>query len=303
MPGLDLRRWTPRAVDEECRGDYARYNSKLEREYSAWFAGHPGRGTRWVAHSPADALPDGWAHLADLIPESERHRWWLSAKSSQTLALSLLGPAVAGPEPGWAILARSLGPKGKDVGQVAKRPSLEHPVPRPLLREFGRKPTTFDLFIETDLMVIGAECKWTERGLGRCSCGVDACEIAACKGDVLKRDAYWKTAADAFGLPPRLVGQPCPIALSYQAVRNVAALDGLRGDLKALFVLIYDDNNPYFTGSGDWPGWAPLLTSTLGRPRADAVSFRALSWQELAPRVVADEGVRQWARERHGLPV
>jgi hypothetical protein len=302
VDAIDLRSWTPSDVKGACGKHYARYDADLKRHYSDWFAANPGRGTRWVANSPVDALPDGWAHLADLIPPGERHRLWLSAKSSQMLALGVLGPAVAGSEPGWKVLAQSL-LGGMDPGHVVARPSFEFPVPRELLQERGVKPTMFDLLIETDRALIGVECKWAEEGLGPCSCGPAAWPAAACRPDILERRRYWTTAVEYFGLPRHTLGQPCPIALPYQAVRNVAALDGLRGDRVATFVLVYDEANPYFAGADGWPGWPAALRGML-EPRSDrGVGFIAVSWQALGPALIADENVRRWARERHRLQV
>jgi hypothetical protein len=83
----------------------------------------------------------------------------------------------------------------------------------------------------------------------------------------------------------------------------VAALDALRGDKAATFVLVYDEANPYFAGTGAWPGWPRALRSSLDRGREQRVGFIAVSWQALAPAIAADENVRRWARERHRLPV
>jgi hypothetical protein len=86
-------------------------------------------------------------------------------------------------------------------------------------------------------------------------------------------------------------------------VRNVAAaveLAGLR--TVSAFRLLYAERNPYNSGAGEWPGWANVLTTILGSSRQ--VSFGAISWQALIPRLPS-RGRREvlaWAREKHDLP-
>jgi hypothetical protein len=90
------------------------------------------------------------------------------------------------------------------------------------------------------------------------------------------------------------------VSTAYQAVRNVAAAVALAGsERRAVFVLVYDERNPYFAGAGDWPGWPAALEHTLAD--TDRVVFKAISWQALAPQLPVDANVRRWARERHQL--
>jgi hypothetical protein len=67
------------------------------------------------------------------------------------------------------------------------------------------------------------------------------------------------------------------------------------------FGLLYDERNPYFSGAGDWPGWAPVLQQTAN---ADSrVVVRAISWQNLIP-LLPSRGrgeVLRWAAEKHGF--
>lgn len=45
-----------------------------------------------------------------------------------------------------------------------------------------------------------------------------------------------------------------------------------------------------------------MLSRTLDgvRPR---FGFRAVSWQDLVPQLPLDDQVREWAQDKHGLPV
>jgi hypothetical protein len=95
---------------------------------------------------------------------------------------------------------------------------------------------------------------------------------------------------------------PCPLSPVYQAVRSVAAALKLsKPDGAAVFGLIYDANNPYFAGQGEWPGWPAVLRDALVDANQTRVRFRPDSWQALMPHLVLDDATRAWAHEKHGL--
>ena len=169
----------------------------------------------------------------------------------------------------------------------------------------GESPhvTTIDFLVEDEAAVICVEAKFGEDGLGRCSCPPDAPAVAACAKKVLERASYWNTANEVFFLPERQSGKPCPISPSYQAIRNVAAARALAAETKrAVFVLVYDDRNPYFCPLNGWPGWPDLLrTSLTDAEPLKLLSFRALSWQDLVPQLPLEPAVVEWAREKHGI--
>jgi hypothetical protein len=82
-------------------------------------------------------------------------------------------------------------------------------------------------------------------------------------------------------------------------VRHAAALRALAGaDRPAVLAQLYDANNPYFDGAGDWPGWPDLLAQAV---TDEGFQFAAISWQELVPLLPLDESTRAWAAEKHGL--
>jgi hypothetical protein len=90
------------------------------------------------------------------------------------------------------------------------------------------------------------------------------------------------------------------VSVAYQAVRNVAATRLLSGVRRGVFVLLYDNRNPYFRETGAWPGWPALLSATLSAQTARFL-FKAISWQDLVHALPIPEDVRQWAAEKHGL--
>ena len=123
--------------------------------------------------------------------------------------------------------------------------------------------------------------------------------IGECSERILPRTGYWNAAQQMFRLPARTPTAYCPISTAYQAVRNVAAARVLTGGRKAIFLLIYDANNPYFRPTGEWPGWPAVLASTL--PETDSFVFRAVTWQKLISLLPLDDEAVRWARDKHQL--
>lgn len=244
----------------------------------------------------------GSSGLADLIPAGLRHRHHLSGNSSQILALALLGAAARlDPSHDWLWEAFSPLQPAK-----SKPPSGEPEFeldPGVLGEDHGRV-TSVDYLVKDEGLVMCIECKWAEEGIGACSCAGAGGNPASgnCRDAVLNhRPLYWSTTYDVFRLPDRQEGKPCPLSPVYQAVRNVAAALALRpaGGI-GVFGLIYDADNPYFGGCGEWPGWPKVLSDTLDDAHPD-LHFRSVSWQQLMPLVELDDDVLDWARQKHGL--
>jgi hypothetical protein len=300
-PAAHLANWSGPDVAEQCRTAYNAYRAAKTESYRAYFLANPHLKAADHAYKAADlpaALPDEWAGLAELLPVSERHRHHLSGNSSQVLALGLLGvgakrdsslrwllealsplPLPTSPHPAWQF-ERKLAPEVLD----------EQPL-----------QTSIDFFVNDPGVLLCLECKWAEAGIGACGCGDAAAAIGDCSEKVLARDKYWAAAYEVFALPERQSGKPCPLSFTYQAVRNVAAALALaKTDQEPAFGLIYDAENPYFAGCGEWPGWPAALRATLdytGTP----VRFAAVSWQELLDLVPLDYAAAAWASEKHGL--
>lgn len=301
MAKLHLAEWTKPDIDGACRKAHGRYDRALALRYTEYFEGkgHLRGSHRHCAKDITAALPAGWGALADEIPLSGRHRHHLSGKSSQTLGLGLLGVASQlDPELGWLWQV-----VGENPSRTSLRTQFERKLHRDNLNEQPRQ-TAIDFFVENSSTVVCTEIKWGEAGLGSCSCGDSQDDegdpsIAECSKRILEREAYWEAAREVFQLPLRSPAAYCPISTAYQAVRNVAAARVLARGRKAVFLLIYDRNNPYFAPTGEWPGWPTVLTSTIGE--GAGVSFRAISWQELVRVLPLDAAAHRWAREKHHL--
>jgi len=97
-------------------------------------------------------------------------------------------------------------------------------------------------------------------------------------------------------------GSPARSVFGYQAIRSVAAARYLATGRRApVFSLVYDAENPYFSQTGAGPGWPHVLEHTL-YGQDDQIRFRAVSWQELLPRLPIDDELRAWVRTKHRLP-
>lgn len=302
-----LQGWTKALVDAECGKAYRQYERRRKDQYAAYFSRYPHLRSASQEHSACNmeaALPPGWGELQRLIPRSAIHLHARSAKSSQTLALSLLGSATTvDPSLRWFWTAADL-----IGGPSSSRPSFcfERSLAPDDLNE--RPHTTqLDFAIEDDNCFVAVESKWTEKGFDVCSCrsrGEGDHEPGGfCANRVLERTRYWQVAQEFFGLPPeRLPLLPCQIAPIYQTLRNVTAARHLAGDRPfSAFVLLYDSENPFFRRTGRWPGWPALLRQQLNQCVSRNFLFRALSWQELILKLPLDQAVRRWAKEKHQL--
>jgi hypothetical protein len=300
-PAGPLGAWPRPAIDAECQAAWRRYDRGLTTRYARYFADHPELAgeQRTSARDLVAALPPGWEAPADAIPDRPWQRQHLSAKSSQLLAVGLLGVA-ASRDPSLAWLWDALDPL-PPAAQDA--PSLEfaHVVDPKLLGERPRQ-TGFDVLIDDPAVLVGIETKWREHGVEACRCrgdGVGPLEGERCSRRVEQREPYWGAAAVLLGAGPREPEAACPISPVYETVRHAAALRALAGaDRPAVLAQLYDANNPYFAGAGDWPGWPDLLVQAID---AEGFHFAALSWQELVPLLPLDEPTRAWAAEKHGL--
>jgi hypothetical protein len=295
-----LGHWTHETVVAECRTAYNRYSRDLDRHYHDYFAVSPEERKRGLhprqAADLARALPPGWDRLVDDLPERVRHRHHLSGRSSQTLALAVIGVALHLDFSLEGLFA-ALAPLPATDSPLATQ--FEYELPPKALNEQLPRVTSLDFYAETSSFVLCLEAKREEDGMGRCGCPPGAPAIADCSERVLQRPAYWAAATDILGLSSRQPGEPCPVSLGYQAVRSVAAARHLAtGGRQAVFGLIYDAANPYFAGCGAWPGWPTVLSQSID-PRA--VAFRAVSWQELIRLLPLDDDCRSWLREKHRL--
>ena len=198
---------------------------------------------------------------------------------------------------------------------TAPKATFEYELDRQTLNEQPHV-TNVDLLVEGEDVLLCLEAKLWEQGLGSCRCGQEksdadsadeapelepssAQERAACSARILERPAYWSAGREVLGLPERIEGRPCPIAASYQAVRNVAAARALADARSPAFALFYDERNPYFS---------PLRR--MARLARGAHRFDPGRERGQVPLMFVAEASRsgavptdvvEWARDKHGL--
>lgn len=288
---------------------WSRFDKQLEQRYGDYFAARPALKQPdhdFSAAGYAEALAPGWEKLLERIPGS-LHIHARSGKSSQVLALGLIGAAESRDDSlSWLWRALDLGPGPSQKPET----KFEHELAPSLLNERGRA-TNVDYFVRTRDTIICLEAKWGEEGLGQCSCtrrpGNPFAGRCSPLRDESARPRYWEAGSLIFSLPSkRHFGRPCPISFAYQGIRNAAgALAEAGPNRRAVFVLIYNEDNPVFAGSGEtepWPGWASLLRQTVRDSKAPPnFDFRAVSWQDLMKHLPLDEPTRIWAHDKHGL--
>lgn len=305
---LSLAHWTSQAIDQECGPSYRQYEKARRQQYLEYFARYPDlRCPRQVhsAKSRTAALPSDCDDLATLIPRNAWHVHARSGKSSQTLALAILGSA-ARLDPSLAWFWRAFNLPTRTTAQPQPSFAFERSLSPADLNEKPRA-TVLDFAVDDPGCFVAAETKWTEAGLGTCSCIEDVTGNpnmgSHCSERVSGRQAYWQVAERYFGLPAeRLPLFGCPISPVYQAVRNVAAAERLAGGKRPFaFVLLYDEQNPYFRPTGAWPGWPEVLQAHLGGHRSRGFYFCACSWQSLVPKLPLQSYVRSWLEEKHQL--
>jgi hypothetical protein len=279
--------WTAERIDAECGTTYDSYFADVRRRHIAYFAERPERRSDrypFAARSREAALPAGWEHLANALPPQAWHRHHLSGASSQMLTLALLVAATR-VDPSLEWMGARPFQRPLPLFEVELAPQVLNERPR---------QTSIDWLVLDHDEVVAVEAKFTERGLGQCSCELRAGGV--CSGRVLERP-YWSVASREMGLE-RARGC-CRLSLAYQAVRNVAAAQAIAGERRrSSFLLLYDVRNPYFAGAQAWPGWVKMLSQLM---TVSSTAFFSLSWQELLARVGFDASVRSWAREKHGL--
>ncbi len=229
------------------------------------------------------------------IPEWERHPWFRSFKSSQSLAQSVFGAV------------RSFGRLDLLDGVVAEcgRPAfledtlgaslvLEHKV-----RSLGEpRQTSVDVLLEAGSRRVAVECKFTEREFGVCSRpqlrpSDRSYEEQHCDGNYRiqrrRRERctlteigvrYWTYLPDLFDWAANRDLRPCPFSDVYQLARNALAAtvtaSGL--DLGSGHVLVvYDARNPEYASGGA----AQRQYGSVIRACRVPGLIRRLSWQRL----------------------
>ena len=230
------------------------------------------------------------------IPKGQRHRWFRSLASSQSLTQSVFG----------AIGALSRLDVLQEVPAECGRPAffddhrgwslaLEYDV-----RGLGEpRPTSIDTFLRGPHRRVAVECKFTEQEFGSCSrprlrpsnasYAEQYCD-GAYRAQRGRRERcalteigvrYWEFLPLLFDWSADRDHVPCPLGDVYQLARNALAAvvspDGTLDPSEGHALVIYDGRNPQFRDDGMAANQWKALT---GASRVPGL-VRRLSWQQL----------------------
>lgn len=239
--------------------------------------------------------------IVSALPKSERHRWFRSLKSSQTLAQSVFG--AIGAFIRLDLLDGVLAECGRpafleDTGGASL--VLEYKV-----RALGEpRQTSVDVLLEGTSQRVAVECKFMEDEFGRCSrtrlrpCDPTYAE-QHCDGNYrVQRGRHERCALTEIGVRywtylPRLFDwnanqdlQPCPFSSAYQLARNAlaATVTDTGFDTNSAHILVvYDAPNPVVAAGG---AAQSQYKSMIAACRIPGLT-RRLSWQRLVGALAA----------------
>ena len=212
-----------------------------------------------------DISPDKQKDLLNEIPESARHRWFRSMRSSQALAQSIFGNLKISDCLHYMgeLLDESGEPLFGKAEVTSENFSMEYVVD--FLDE--PRPTNVDGFISGDYQV-AIECKFAETEVGTCSRPrLKKRDPNYCDGNYTRQGEreercpltksgvrYWEYVPKLFTWRNDTDLMPCPLHKNYQLVRNLLAACIRPGHSHSSksghVVLIYDERNPAFQGGG-----------------------------------------------------
>jgi hypothetical protein len=265
------------------------------------------------------ATPAEKKKLLAAIPLSERHRWFRSMASSQATTQSILGNLKVYEEIG--CLSSIASDSGEPLFGAAQLTAGTFMMERQVTHLGDPRPTNLDAFVAGKYQV-AVECKFGEAEVGACprakltpkdpsyqtdrcdgtytlQCGRKVrCALSAAGAkywDYVPQIFSWKNSADL---------KPCPLAATYQLVRNILAVcakaDGTVAPGNGHVVLIYDERNPAFRAGGKGHEAYETVRSAL----KDKGLLRKCSWQKIMA-LLRSKKTLPWltelAEEKYGL--
>jgi hypothetical protein len=238
---------------------------------------------------PPDA--DLASSVVKMVPAADRHRWFRSMKSSQALTQSVFGALAA-----TGHLA-ALGALTAECGRSAftETPNLLHMTLEQHVNWLGEpRPTSVDVYFESPQYRIAVECKLSESVFGACSRPrLPRDNPSNCDGTYTVQHGrrtrcalteigvqYWHHAPAVFNWNPDIDHSPCPLARTYQLVRNVLAATVRQDRVETASghaLIIYDERNPAFWPGGDARSAYDAVCEALRHPG----QLRTVSWQRV----------------------
>ena len=239
---------------------------------------------------PSDAAQR--AQIRTAIRFNQRHRHFVSLRSSQALTQSVFGAiSAAGPLDLLAGITAECGRPAFFTGDDHWKLEFEHNV-----ATLGEpRPTSIDVVLSGPDRCVAIECKFTESEFGTCSRPrLRPGELGWCDGSYRVQEGrrnrcalaeigiqYWDHLPGVFAWPPDRDHSPCPFGPVYQLARNALAAavrpGGLVDPARGHALVVYDARNPSFQAGGvadrQWE-------STIAACRMPGL-LRRISWQRL----------------------
>jgi hypothetical protein len=238
--------------------------------------------------------PDLASTVEKMVPAPTRHRWFRSMKSSQALTQSVFGALAATGH--LAVLGAVTAECGRPA--FTGTPNLLHMKHMKLEQDVNwlgePRPTSIDVCFENPQYRIAVECKLSEGVFG------------ACSRPKLRRDnpshcdktytvqhgrqtrcalteigvQYWHYAPAILDWDPDVDHSTCPLARTYQLVRNVLAATVRQDRVETTSghaLIICDERNPAFWPDGDARSAYDTVCAALRHPGL----LRIVSWQHI----------------------
>jgi hypothetical protein len=223
-------------------------------------------------------------------------------KSSQALTQSVFGALAA-----TGQLA-ALGAVTAECGRPAftETPNLLHMTLKQDVNWLGEpRPTSIDVCFECPQYRIAVECKLSESAFGTCSRPrLPRDNPSHCDGTYTvqhdRRDRcalteigvqYWQHAPAVLDWNPDVDHSPCPLASTYQLVRNVLAATVRQDRVETASghaLIIYDERNPAFRPGGDARSAYDAVCAALRHPGL----LCTVSWQRIIDQLSAASDLR-----------
>jgi hypothetical protein len=249
---------------------------------------------------PPDA--DLASSVVKMVPLAARHRWFRSMKSSQALTQSVFGALAA-----TSQLA-ALGALTAECGRSAftETPNQLHMTLEQNVNWLGEpRPTSIDVCFESPQYRIAVECKLSESVFGTCSRPrLPRDDPSYCDGTYTVQHGrrtrcalteigvqYWQHAPAVFNWNPDIDHSPCPLARTYQLVRNVLAATVRQDRVETASghaLIIYDERNPAFWPGGEARSAYDAVCAALRHPGL----LRTVSWQRVIGQLSAVRDLR-----------
>jgi hypothetical protein len=162
------------------------------------------------------------------------------------------------------------------------------------------RPTSIDVYLKSPQYRIAVECKLSESVFGACSRPrLPRDNPSYCDGTYTVQHGrrtrcalteigvqYWQHAPAVFNWNPDIDHSPCPLAWTYQLVRNVLAATVRKDRIETASghaLIIYDERNPAFWPGGDARSAYDAVCKALRHPGL----LRTVSWQRVIDQLSA----------------